>query len=192
MAPSRSSLVLAGACACIAACKRHEPPPPAPAPAGPPPADTIPRVAIAFSLDGELHEAPWNERSLRGVFVDGGEQARPYSEIRLLHDATNLYVGLYAADENIVSTDAWELAVGPRHVRFDAAGHSDAPDVPAGVDRDGTLDAPDDFDEEWVIEAAIPLATLGPPPLAITAKRCDTLKNGERRCGTWQRTLALE
>jgi hypothetical protein len=43
-----------------------------------------------------------------------------------------------------------------------------------------------------VIEAAIPLASLGPPPLAVTARRCDTLKSGERRCGAWQRMLALE
>lgn len=185
MARPRSSVV---ACALLAAaCKRT-----GDRPAGPPPPDTIPRASVAFALDGELHEAPWNERSFRAVLADAGEEARPYSELRLLHDAQNLYVGLYAADEDIHATDRWELAVGPRTLHFDAAGRCDQPDVKAGVDRDGTIDQPGDFDEEWVIEAAIPLATLGPAPLPIAARRCDTLKSGEHRCGAWKRTLGLE
>jgi len=149
-------------------------------------ADTIPRISEAITLDGELHEPPWNARSFRAVLVDGGEQARPYSELRLLHDAENLYVGLYAADEDIRSTDAWELSVNGHAYRFDATGHGE---MPAGIDRDGTIDKPDDFDEEWVIETALALPAA---PIAIDAKRCDTLKDGSVRCGQWHGTLALE
>jgi hypothetical protein len=148
--------------------------------------DVVPRIRDAITLDGELREAPWNARSFRAILTADGEQARPYSELRLLHDDNNLYVGLYAADEDIRSSDAWELSVNGHAFRFDAAGHGE---VPAGVDRDGTLDKSDDFDEEWVIETAI---ALPPPPITIDAKRCDTLKDGSVRCGQWHGTLALE
>ena len=170
--------------AVLAACKK-----PSPAPHGP----VIPKTAVAISLDGELHEAPWNERAFRAVLAgDDGQQARPYSELRLLHDDRGLYVGLYAADQDIRSTDAWELVIGARTLTIDATGKPSAPDVATGVDRDGTLDQPSDDDEEWVIEAGMPLTSIGPPPIAITAKRCDTPKDGTTRCGQWHGSLALE
>lgn len=184
MARLRDSAVLALA---LAGCgKHHDDAPPAAR------SDGIPRTDTAIEIDGELREPAWNARALRGVLEDHGVQARPYSQIRLLHDDASLYVGLYAADENIGAADAWQLALGARTLRVDASGHTDAPDVRAGVDVDGTRDAPADFDEEWVIELAVPLASLGPPPLAISARRCDTPKDGIERCGAWQRTLALQ
>ena len=158
-----------------------------------PPRDRIPVVSGAIQLDGELAEPAWNQRARRGVLVgDDGQKARPYSEVRLLHDATNLYIALYAADEDIRTTDRWELALGARALHVDAAGKTDAPDVRAGIDRDGTLDKPDDYDEEWVIELAVPLASLGAAPLAVSAKRCDTPKDGHVRCGEWHDKLGLE
>jgi hypothetical protein len=151
-------------------------------------AEGIPRVTSAIRLDGELDEPAWNALAFRAVLAgDDGQQARPYSELRLLHDDTQLYVALYAADENILSTDAWDLEIAGRHYQIDAAGRAS---VPTGVDRDGTLDQPDDFDEEWVIEAAVPLPTSS--PVTITAKRCDTPKDGVTRCGQWHRDLALQ
>ncbi|MGE5185890.1 MAG: hypothetical protein ACM31C_27725, partial [Acidobacteriota bacterium] len=153
----------------------------------------IPKLDAPIALDGELHEPAWNARALRGTLAgDDGEQARPYSEVRLLHDGTSLLVGLYAADEDIRTTDTWKLAIGPRSFTIDAAGHASAPDVKTGVDRDGTLDQPSDFDEEWVIEAAVPLASLGAPPLAIEVERCDTPKDGKLRCGRWHARLPLQ
>ncbi|HUJ62488.1 MAG TPA: hypothetical protein VLX92_28500 [Kofleriaceae bacterium] len=152
----------------------------------------VPVATTAIAVDGELTEPDWNARAMRGVLLGpDGDQMRPYSELRLLRDAHALYVALYAADEDIRSTDAWQLAVGPRTLRIFANGTSDAPDVAVGVDRDGTIDRPSDYDEEWVIEAAIPLATLGAPPLAIAAKRCDTPKDGHERCGQWSGKVGL-
>lgn len=171
----------------LAACKgEHKAAPPKVAPR----ADVIPKTSVAIALDGELHEPPWNERAFRAVLAgDDGQQARPYSEIRLLHDDRALYVGLYAADQDIRSTDAWELTIGTRTLRIDATGKPSEPGIATGIDRDGTLDNPGDDDEEWVIEAAIPIPTA---PIEITAKRCDTPKDGTTRCGQWHGSLALE
>src|SRR5579863_7251121 len=132
--------------ALAAACGKHAPPPKLDA-------DVIPRTTVAMTIDGELKEPPWNARSFRAILAgDDGKPARPYSELRLLHDDTTLYVGLYAADEDIRTSDRWTVTIGPRVVHVDAAGHADAPDVRAGIDRDGTLDDSHDYDEEWVIE----------------------------------------
>jgi hypothetical protein len=70
------------------------------------------------------------------------------------------------------------------------------------VDRDGTLDDPSDEDEEWVVEAAIPLAALGVTGapgtrIQIEVSRCDTPRHTTvRRCGAFggprdRRTLEL-
>jgi hypothetical protein len=156
-------------------------------------ADSIPLVSAPIAIDGELNEPAWNARALRGVLVgDDGAQARPYSEVRLLHDATSLYLGLYAADEDIRSRDHWQLQLGTLPLEIDATGHPSLPDAQVGVDRDGTLDHPDDYDEEWVLEVQLPLADIGAPPYAIDARRCDTPKDGHERCGRWQARLGLE
>lgn len=176
----------------LVACRHHDDRPAKPPPQVPA-TDAIPRADTPIALDGELHEPAWNARALRGVLAaDGGDQARPYSEVRLLHDDSSLLVGLYAADEDIRSTDAWKLAIGPRTFTIDATGHASAADVKTGIDRDGTLDQPSDYDEEWVIEAAVPLASLGPPPLALDIERCDTPKDGKVRCGRWHASLPLQ
>jgi hypothetical protein len=59
-----------------------------------------------------------------------------------------------------------------------------------GVDLDGSLNDEDE-DEEWVIEAALPWSSLGitdprtAPPLTMTLARCDTPRDGHRRCSSW-------
>lgn len=181
------ALALAGAAACRGTPSRLD--------EAMPPADpgSVPLAGTPIAIDGEWSEPAWNQRALRGVLAgDDGRTARPYGELRLLHDADTLYVGLYAADEDIRSTDRWELVLGPRTLHVDAAGRADAPDVRAAVDRDGTLDRGDDYDEEWVIELAVPLAGLGEPPLTVFARRCDTPKSGGERCGSWHATLGLQ
>jgi hypothetical protein len=151
--------------------------------------DQIGIAGTAIALDGELDEPGWNARAQRGVFLGSdGKLARPYSEIRLLADADNLYLGLYAADEDIESTDAFELQLGTLAVTAHADGKVSA--GTAGIDRDGTLDKPSDDDEEWVVELAIPRAQLS-DPLSITAVRCDTPKDRKPRCGQWSATLAF-
>jgi hypothetical protein len=147
-------------------------------------------ASMAIKLDGELDERDWNARANRGVFLGAdGKLARPYSEIRLLADRENLYVALYAADEDIESSDAFELKLGPLSVSAHADGKV-TPALAAGVDRDGSLDKPKDDDEEWVVELAVPRDRLT-EPLAITAIRCDTPKDGKSRCGHWDATLSL-
>jgi hypothetical protein len=146
---------------------------------------------------------------------------RPVSEARFLWDETNLYIGLFAADEDIRATvtahdgpvwtdDAFTMKIQPlpagsvtylvdisaagvvTDVRRDAAGHEDPAwesGAEVAVDRDGTLNDPADFDEEWVVEAAIPLQAIGLQARAgagalVEIRRCDTPREGTGRiCG---------
>jgi hypothetical protein len=157
------------------------------------PGDRIPVTGNPIALDGAWHEPAWNLRALRGVLVDEqGASARPYSEIRLLHDASTLYVGLYAADEDIRSDDRWQLVLGELAFEVDPTARATHPAVRAAVDLDGTLDKHDDYDEEWVLEIAVPLAAVGAAPLSVSAHRCDTPKRGVERCGQWRTRAELE
>ena len=59
-----------------------------------------------------------------------------------------------------------------------------------GVDLDGTLNQPRDFDEEWVVELAIPFASLGLSGTAgdrigIAIHRCDVPAKSADACGSW-------
>ena len=148
-----------------------------------------PPPATRIALDGELDEPAWNAQATRGVFVVDGRQARPYSEIRFLRDETHVLVGLYAADEDIRSTDSFELTAGTFVAQLSAGGRATPATVRAAVDRDGTLDDPSDDDEEWVVEAAIPISAFGPAPVAIEARRCDRTKDGIERCSAWRGSI---
>jgi hypothetical protein len=59
------------------------------------------------------------------------------------------------------------------------------------VDRDGTLNKTGDNDEEWVVEMAIPLASLGVAHAApgvrvpFSVSRCEIARAGRRACGGW-------
>ncbi len=163
---------------CLVACEnRHE---------LPPAATTLGQVPRAFgiTLDGELHEPAWNTTAHVFTFTDQGNEARPYSHIRLLHDAQHLYIGLYAADQDVRSKDRFQLVMNDRRLAIDPHGQR----TPAldgskvAIDLDGTIDDPSDEDEEWVVELELPLP---PGPFAISATRCDTPKDGVERCGSW-------
>ncbi len=172
----------------LAACKQRAAPPP------PPAGDAIPRTTVPIKIDGEWDEDDWPKRALRHQFLGGdGQLARPSSEVRFLHDADTLYVGLYAADEDIRSTDAFDVAIGALVLRVDVTGKVTpaTPGVRAAVDHDGTLDDAHDDDEEWVVELAVPLAAAV-LPAQVRASRCDTTKDGVQRCGEWHGTLRLE
>lgn len=185
---SRCALLgLAGLVALAACQRRRELPAVAHAPG------EVPMVRAAIAIDGELHEPDWNTLARVAAFTAEGAEARPYSQIRLLRDAETLYVGLYAADQDIRSTDAFELAIGSLALSIDARGRI-APPLPgarAAADVDETIDDPRDEDEEWVLEVAIPIAAVPPGATAIRAARCDTPKDGVRRCGSWQGPLVL-
>ncbi len=58
------------------------------------------------------------------------------------------------------------------------------------MDKDGTPNDPSDQDEEWVVEMAIPLASLGlsgVPGERVEAaiRRCDDVRGGGHVCGAW-------
>ena len=185
----RSFVVLAGLLA-FAACKRHPDEPPAPARLAP---GEVPVVHEPITIDGEIHEHEWNTLARFAAFTAGGGEARPYSQIRLLRDDRTLYLGLYAADQDIRSSDRFELAIGTLALSIDPRAVITPPiaGARAAADVDETLDDPRDEDEEWIIEAAIPITAVPPGATTIHARRCDTPKDGRERCGSWDGPLAL-
>ena len=147
------------------------------------------RASDAPKIDGELGEADWQRAARTGAFVDEhGHDARPYSEARFLWDAQALYVGVYAADEDIRCANTkhdgavwlddsfalhlrapktmsrFQIDVSATGIVTDTRNGRDPiweSGVSVGVDRDGTLNDASDDDEEWVTELRIPLASIG-------------------------------
>lgn len=159
----------------------------------------LPQVAAPIHCDGELDEHAWLTPARTGPFSDAhGGIAAPYSEARFLRDAKYLYLGLYAADEDIRSTDEFVVELGSGRTRrafhFSAGGKL-TPAVAGssiGVDTDGSIDNSSNDDEEWIVEAAIPLAEVpfardGSTPARVV--RCDITKDHVKRCGSWQGVL---
>jgi hypothetical protein len=183
------------------------------------PPSTLHVGAGAVAIDGETADAPWTSAAR---IVIG---SRPYSEARFVHDGDALAMMLYAADEDIRTTsarhddplwiaDAFErvfrvdgeertISVSPAgvisdarraHGRLDPSWESGAR---AAVDTDGTLNDSTDADEEWVVELAVPLASLGLSGRAgehvdVTLKRCDRPKGAQRTCATSPTRLVFE
>jgi hypothetical protein len=169
----------------------------------------VPRVSTPPKIDGELDEPEWTRAPGRtGGFVTAdGAAARPFSEARLLWDEKNLYVALFAADEDVqvakVEHDGpvWladsfglvltrsdgvsrTIDVGPSGTLTDGAGKAgEAVDytwqsnTQLATDIDGTRDDTSDRDEEWVVEMAIPLAALG-----LAAKSGERIGIAVKRC----------
>jgi hypothetical protein len=126
-----------------------------------------------------------------GPFVrPTGVPARPYSDARLIWGDRYLYVALYAADEDIRSAvedhDGPLWLSDSFHMVFARDGNERAIDVSPGgsvtdalrraggcfdyswesgahvaIEVDGTVNVSSDADEEWAIEMAIPLQSLG-------------------------------
>jgi hypothetical protein len=181
--------VAAGVAVALAiGCKRDEPRT----------ADAVPGTTGPIEIDGDWNEPDWSRHALRAQFIgDDGALARPSSEVRFLRDGSTLFVALYAADEDIQDTDAFQLEIGALALTADATGaiHPPMPDWPVAVRLDeGTIDNPTDDDEEWVVELAIPAKaaelTAGTRQ-HVHASRCDVPKDGRRRCGTWSGTISF-
>ena len=88
----------------------------------------------------------------------------------------------------------YRLEIAPNRTLYDARitdDHADAhwaSHLVLGADLDGTFNNPKDEDEEWLIESALPLASLQAKPgdeLLIGIERCDTPKDGVHSCGAW-------
>lgn len=148
----------------------------------------VPRATIA--IDGEPNDPGWEKAARTGAFLP----ARPFSEARFVRGDGKLYALLYAADEDIRSdSDSFHLEFAGR--AFDVSPLSSS--VESAHDIDGTIDDAHDDDEEWVMEVAIPLATLGVGDTAGTripffVKRCDTPRGSKRVCGESGGVLVLE
>jgi hypothetical protein len=156
------------------------------------PVIVVPRAAGEITIDGELEDPGWSGPMGRtGAFTTSdGRAAHPYSDARFVHRNGQLFVVLYAADEDIRATDArhddplydadvFQLTLrttsGEFSIDVSSAGVvTDARRSASGaldfgwesharvaVDRDGTANDPSDQDEEWVIEMAIPLDAIG-------------------------------
>jgi hypothetical protein len=132
-----------------------------------------------YAADEDIHashETPdgpvWNGDAFQLVFSDGvNERAIDVSALGTLTDGTR-----------------------PAHAKtpgaprpFDYAWSSGAH---VSHEIDGTPNDGADMDEEWVIEMAVPFDALGiagrkGDRVALSIRRCDTLKSGQRSCGTW-------
>jgi hypothetical protein len=160
-----------------------------------PSSTVVPWITQPLTLDGDWNELEWDDVAVSWKFVDeDGMLARPYSEVRLLRDQSVLYVGLYAGDDDIESTDLFQVTLGDINFQVHPNGHvlSSVPGIHAASDLDGTIDHPGDDDEEWVIEASVPLTLLShPSSIPMTAQRCDVSRSNVLLCGRASATLAI-
>jgi hypothetical protein len=152
--------------------------------------------------------------------LESGDPAVPYSEARLVWGGEYLYLALFASDEDIESrVDRADAPVGPDddsfHVVFTQGDVQYAIDVSPNAtvtdarregtgewdvkwssgahawrELGGTVNAPQNVDEEWEIEIAIPLASLGmlgesDENIGLSFRRCDTPKESSRVCAGW-------
>ena len=155
-----------------------------------------------------------------GAFVlASGHEARPYSNTRIVWGDGYLYLALYGADEDIEShtdePDSPLLLEDAFHIVFSRPGVEYVIDVsPKAVvtdairkdggawdfawssgahvskEMDGTINDPNNTDEEWAIEMAIPFESLGMKgergeTIGLSLSRCDTPKGVPRVCAGW-------
>ena len=178
----------------------------------------VPRAGAPIHIDAELEgKKVWEADSGHtGDLVDDqGHGMVPFTEVKARWGDGNLYLMLYAGDLDIENEDAFHLEIGGggrTHIIeisalgavVDAAceGEKAFPRRPAdcdqgwrshatvAVDRDGTVGQLGDNDEEWVVEMAIPLTSLGLTSagpgtrMSFAARRCD-VGAGSHTCGSW-------
>lgn len=137
----------------------------------------------------------WDDSNLYVLFYAGDDDIRSSTKkhdsplwmgdafsFKIRPDATARTFDIdFAADGT--TSDAREASGGA----LDAAWESHAE---VGVDTDGTFDDAHDEDEEWLVEARIPLVSLGAQGVpgarfGVRATRCDTPRGGPRGCGTF-------
>jgi hypothetical protein len=161
--------------------------------------------ADAITLDGELDDAAWRSVQPTARFVDAtrGVLVPPYTEARVVCERDALVVAIYAADEDLRSSDRVGLVLHrPDGATFvvevspagdllwhapGAAGGAPPTGVAAAIDADGTLDHDDLEDEEWIAEIRVPWSALGRAGAGDV--RANFFRRDQPRDGT-MRTLA--
>ena len=179
----------------------------------------VPRASAPPKLDGEVDDWR-GAHAQTGMFKSVDGQNAPDSEARLVWGDGKLFLLLYAADQDIRASvkthdaplwpeDAFKLSFGQpgeaaAHViyvspigtitdeavvadRLDSSWESHAE---VAHDVDGTLNDSHDEDEEWVVEMALPLSSLGlrgepGERIGFSVRRCDVPKGAGRRCTAW-------
>lgn len=173
----------------------------------------VPHARGPVVLDGDNDDPGWTRPpgpARTGPFVTGlGAPARPYSDARMLWGDGHLYVLLYAADDDIrAEGDAFRLRFSRGGVDYaidlSAAGvvrdaaREERGDVAPGWrsgahvshEIDGTPDDARDTDEEWSLEVALPLASLGMEgqpgeSVRFAIERCDVSTARATVCAQW-------
>jgi hypothetical protein len=116
----------------------------------------------------------WRNAYRSPKFADGQGRTAPHTELRATADDTNLYLLIYVADVDLESNgDKVELDVGPLHLVATPTGGTVPPGVKLNNETEGTIDKPNDLDEEWVSELSIPWSLLGSHEVRIHAERTD-------------------
>src|SRR5262249_1477369 len=163
----------------------------------------VPEAAVAIHIDGELDAREWRNATMSGAFRDGARPAAPFSEARFLWKGPYLYVGLYAADEDIRSDRDFfsvelETTDGLRTLRVPPRG-AVTPFVKGllfaqDMDEDNSVDDDRDTDEEWSVEPPVPLERLARTKsggVRVRVSRCDVPKDQIEHCGAWAGVLVL-
>ena len=183
----------------------------------------VPHAPGSITLDGDTDDPGWVRSpgpARTGDFVfANGEDARPYSNTRIVWGDGYLYLSLYAADEDIEAhadqPDSPLLNEDAFHVVFSQPGVEYVIDVSpkavitdsirkdggawdfswnshahASKEIDGSVNNPNNMDEEWAIEMAIPFESLDMKgdrgeTIGLSLSRCDTPRGVQRVCAGW-------
>lgn len=170
----------------------------------------VPHLTAGITLDGDQDDPGWRGAVAHTgpfLFPDGSE-ARPQSQARAVWGDGQLYLSLYAADEDLHATardsdsppgsddsfhvtftsgaTVWELDISLGGVITDgvrknggAVDYGWSSDAHVSVERDGTVNDSRDDDEEWALEIAIPLDAIG-----LGGERGASVGFTVRRCDT--------
>jgi hypothetical protein len=160
----------------------------------------VPHLTGAIALDGDMDDPGWVRPpgpARTGEFLlKNGKPARPHTHARLVWGGEYLYMAVLASDEDIKSDDAIHIVFfqGDTEYAIDVSPKAvitgSIRGVHASSEIDGTIDKPNNFDEEWSLELAIPFESLGMTGergenIGMSLSRCDTPKDGSRVCAGW-------
>ena len=138
------------------------------------------------------HDGPiWNDDSVELAFGDASDKR---------HVVRISVTGVIS--DGLCPGDAVDLSDPRCDLRWESGAR-------AATDYDGKLNDIADRDEEWAVEAALPLGPLGVAKAAreaaangtvgrgaatvpVRVRRCEIAHDGPRACGAWEGTLVLE